>query len=135
MKTSVMILTFVLCLNIGLTEAQNVSDEARRHFDRGQAAVEMAKTPADYEDAVKEFEKAAKLAPEWPDVYYNLGLIQDKLEKYEDAVKNLKKYIELFPNAGDSRDVKKHITKLEYKMEIIKEAKLEEDPIKVVIGV
>jgi len=128
MKTSVMILTFVLCLNIGLTEAQNVSDEARRHFDRGQAAVEMAKTPADYEDAVKEFENAATLAPDWPDVYYNLGLIQEKVGKRADAIRNLTKYLELSPNANDSREVKKFIAKIEYKME-------KEEGIKSVYGI
>jgi tetratricopeptide (TPR) repeat protein len=115
-------LAVVFCLSIGITNAQNISDEAMRYFDRGQAAVEMAKTQADYEDAIKEFEKAAKLAPEWPDVYYNLGLIQEKIGKYSDAIKNLTKYLELSPNASDSREVKKFIAKIEYKMEKALEA-------------
>ena len=41
-------LTVVFCLGIGRADAQNISDEARRHFDRGMVAVEMAKFPADY---------------------------------------------------------------------------------------
>ena len=28
-------LVVVFCFSIGITEAQSVSDEARRHFDRG----------------------------------------------------------------------------------------------------
>jgi len=41
-------LSIVFCLGIGRADAQNISDEARRHFDRGMVAVEMAKSPADY---------------------------------------------------------------------------------------
>lgn len=81
---------------------QNISDEARRHFDRGVAAVEMATSPADYEPAIKEFEQAARLAPDWPDVYYNLGMVQEKAEKYSDAITNLKQYLRLAPNATDA---------------------------------
>jgi len=66
---------------------------------------------------IKEFEKAAKLAPEWPDVYYNLGLIQEKVGKYSDAIKNLTKYLDLSPNASDARVVKKLVTTMEYKVE------------------
>jgi tetratricopeptide (TPR) repeat protein len=94
MRVTAISLAIAFCLSIGHANAQNISDEAMHHFDRGQAAVEMAKSPTDYEDAIKEFEKAATLAPDWPDVYYNLGLIQEKLRKYDDAIKNLTKYLE-----------------------------------------
>ena len=77
-RIAVISLTIAFCLSVGHADAQNISDEARRNFDRGMAAVEMAKSPADYKDAIKEFEKAAKLAPGWADVYYNLGMVQEK---------------------------------------------------------
>ena len=117
MKIAAISLILGFCLSIGHVDAQNISDDARRYFDRGQAAVEMAKTSADYEDAIKEFEKAARLAPDWSDVYYNLGLIQEKIGKYDDAFRNLTKYLELSPNASDAGEVKKFIAKIEYKME------------------
>jgi len=98
---------------------QKISDEARRHFDRGMAAVEMAKTPADYEKAVVEFEKAKSLAPGWPDVYYNLGLIQDKAGMYSEAMENLRKYLHLAPDAKDAEAVRTLINKLDYKKEQI----------------
>ena len=131
MRIAVISLAIAFCLGIGHADAQNISDEAMRHFDRGQAAVEMAKTMADYEAAIKEFEKAATLAIDWPDVYYNLGLIQEKLSKYDNAIENLTKYLELSPNASDSRDVKRFIAKIEYKME---KAKAEYDKIKDLLG-
>jgi len=117
MRIAVISLTIAFCFSIGIVGAQNVSDEAMRHFDRGQAAVEMAKTPADYEDAITEFEQAATLAPDWPNVYFNLGLIQEKVGKRVDAIRNLTKYVELSPNASDIREVKKFIAKIEYTME------------------
>jgi|APSaa5957512622_1039677.scaffolds.fasta_scaffold38662_4 tetratricopeptide (TPR) repeat protein len=131
MRSIIISLVVGFCMCIGIAEAQNISDEAMRHFDRGQAAVEIAESTTDYEDAIKEFEKAAKLAPEWPDVYYNLGLIQEKVGKDDDAIRNLTKYLELSPNASDSREVKKFVAKIEYKLE---KAKAEYDKIKDFLG-
>lgn len=131
MRIAVISLTIAFCLGIGMADAQNISDEAMRHFDRGQAAVEMAKSPTDYEDAIKEFEKAAILAPDWPDVYYNLGFIQEKVNRDDDAIRNLTKYLDLSPNASDTREVKKFIAKIEYKME---KAKAEYNKIKDLLG-
>lgn len=95
--------------------SQTVSDEARRHFDRGITAVEMAKMPSDYKSAIQEFQEAARLAPDWPDVYYNLGQVQEKAEDYRGAVASLKRYLELAPGADDAAEVKVLINKLEYK--------------------
>jgi hypothetical protein len=111
LHTTVLILFFGIASSFG----QTVSDEAKRHFDRGMAAVEMAKTAEDYGPAIKEFEQAAKLAPDWPDVYYNLGMVQEKAGKYSDAVTNLTQYLRLAPNATDAETVKSLINKLEFK--------------------
>lgn len=131
MRIAVISLAIVFCLSIGIVAAQNISDEAIRHFDRGQAAVEMATSTAGYEDAIKEFEKAARLASDWPDVYYNLGLIQEKVGKRADAIRNLTKYLELSPNATDYREVKRFIAKMDYKKEKVK---AEYDKIKNLLG-
>lgn len=103
--------------------ARVVSDEARRHMDRGQAAIEMANTPADLDDAVKEFQKAIELDPRWPDPYYNLGMVQNKMERYDDALKNLKSYLQLAPNAKDAQEAKQIINKIEYKKDKEREVK------------
>lgn len=119
-KTKAFYLVAVLAVSVLLlssVNAQTVSEEARRHIDRGQAALEMAKTPADLEDAVREFQKAAELAPDWPDPYYNLGMVQNKIERFDDALKNLTRYLQLAPNARDAQEVKQLINKIEYKKE------------------
>jgi tetratricopeptide (TPR) repeat protein len=98
-------------------KAEQEITEAKRHFDRGMAAVEMAKSPDDYAAAIKEFTQAAALAPDWPDVYYNLGLVQEKAGKYRDAITSLKQYRRLAPNASDAQIVQSLIYKLEFKAE------------------
>lgn len=79
------------------------------------AAVETAKSTEAFKDAIKEFEQAIKLAPDWPAPYYNLGLAQEKAGKYSDAITSLKQYLRLAPNASDAETVKTLINKLEYK--------------------
>src|SRR5512145_2164140 len=82
--------------------AQNVPEEARRYMVRGIAAVEMAKSTGDYVLAALEFEKAAKLAPDWPDVYYSLGSVQAKMGDSASAIKSYQRYLELAPRSPDA---------------------------------
>ena len=100
-----------------VVNAQAVTEEARRHMARGEAAVEMAKSPEDYEAAIKEFQEAARLAPTWAAAYYKLGMAQEKAGKFREAIVSLKRYLQLAPNAPDAAKVKELIYKLEYKAE------------------
>jgi tetratricopeptide (TPR) repeat protein len=118
MKNSMVIVPFFWVMLWGTLLSygqQAVSDEAHRHFDRGMAAVETAKSPEDYESAITEFKQAVQLAPAWPDAYYNLGMIQEKAEKYGDAIASLRNYLRLAPEASDAETVKSFINKMEYK--------------------
>lgn len=97
--------------------AQTAYDQARRHFDRGVAAVEMARAPEGYGEAIEEFKQAARLAPEWAEPYYNLGLLQEKTGQYGAALESFRQYLLLAPNSSDVEEVKSHINKLEYRKE------------------
>lgn len=119
-KTKAFYLVVVLAVSALLmcaVNAQAVSEDARRHMARGQAAVEMAKSPAELEDAMREFQNAAELAPNWPDPYYNLGLAQEKSGKLSEAIASFQKYLRLAPNAPDAAKIQEQIYKLEYKAE------------------
>jgi len=120
-RIAVISLAMVFCLSIGYADAQNIPDEARRHFDYGMAAVEMANSPDDYKSAIKEFEQAVRLAPGWADAYYNLGMVQEKANKLDEAVTSLKRYLRLAPNANDTEMVKSLINKIEFKAKKISE--------------
>lgn len=84
---------------------------------RGMAAVEMAKSASDYALAAKEFEQAAKLAPDWPDIYYNLGSLQSKAGDITSAIKSFQRYLDLAPKSPDAAKVRDEIFKLEYRLE------------------
>ena len=125
-------LNIILALCAASIFAQN-SDlkNAKKHFDRGVAAVESAKSAEDFEDAAKEFETAKSLAKDWPDVYYNLGIVYDNLEKYDDALVNLKYYLQLKPTAEDADEVETMINKIEYKKD---KANEKENKFNLVVG-
>lgn len=58
MKKIIVFLASLSILLSGMNSSlaqQTVSDEAKRHFDRGMAAVEMAKSAGDYGNAIEEF--------------------------------------------------------------------------------
>ena len=107
----------LLLLTQSVGYAGAVSEEARRHMARGMAAVEMAKSPEEYGSAMREFQEASRLAPDWPDPHYNLGLVQEKSGKFREAVASLKEYLRLAPDAPDASNIKELIYKLEYKAE------------------
>lgn len=90
---------------------------AKKHFDRGMAAIETAESLEDFNEAAKEFEAAKSLAPDWADVYYNLGFVYDRIERFDDAINNLKYYLKIVPNAEDAAEVETMINKIEYKKE------------------
>jgi len=119
MKAYMVVVLAVSAFLLSTVNAWAVSEEAQRHFDRGMAAVEMAKSPDDYAAAIKEFEQAIRFAPDWPDVYYNLGMVQEKAGQYRDAITSLKQYLRLAPNASDAEPVKSLVNKLEYKQELL----------------
>lgn len=104
----------VLFFSSSLSWGQTVSEEARRHMMRGEAAVEIARTWQDYEIAIQEFKQAAKFAPDWPEIYYNLGVVQQKVKLYGEAIENLNRYLELAPNATDADAVRDLIYKIEF---------------------
>ena len=87
---------------------------------RGQSAVEAAKGSGDYKDAIVEFEQAIKLASDWPDAYFNLGMVQGTSGNFDAAIVSFKKYLELSPDASDAREVKDRIYDYEYKTELAK---------------
>jgi hypothetical protein len=102
---------------VSVTLADTVSEEAQRYMARGMAAVEMAKSAEDYNLAAKEFEQAAKLAPDWPDIYYNLGSLQSKAGDITSAIKSFQRYLDLAPKSPDAAKVRDEIFKLEYRLE------------------
>jgi len=96
---------------------RNNTEEARKHFVKGITAAETAKSPADFENAIKEFEIATGLAPNLAAAYFNLGAIQENLGRYEQAISNFRRYLQILPYAKDAQAVKEIITRTEQKFQ------------------
>lgn len=102
-----------------LSGQQNVSDEAYRYIVRGKMAEEMAKKTGEYDSAVQEYTAAIRIAPDWSDPYYRLGVVQEKSGKLRDAIASYNHYLQLSPNSPDAAKIRDHIYELEYKAEQI----------------
>lgn len=95
-----------LFFGIGLSFGQEVSAEARRHFDAGRAAAAKASSAEGLLPAIWEFEEAARLAPNWPGAFRGLGMVQRAAKKHADAEKSFRRYLELAPNAADADQIR-----------------------------
>ena len=104
-----------------------VPEETQKHMARGRAAVQLAKDKQGFLKAANEFQQGLRLAPWWPEGYYNLGVVLDKAGKYKEAIKNLKLYLKASPNASDAKAVQNLIYEVEYRME--NTAGVEQEPV------
>jgi len=105
---------FMMLSSIASYAQQEIPDNIKDQILKGTAALESAKVPQDIENALILFSQAAELAPNYPDVHYFLGktlsLMQGSTGK---AVSELKKYLELYPEAPDKEKVNAEIEQLE----------------------
>lgn len=74
-----------------------VQPEAQEYFDAGVAAVDAA----DYQKAVDNFLKVLEMAPNVPEVRYNLGFAYERLGDLDNAVTHYEKALELRPEYYD----------------------------------
>jgi thioredoxin 1 len=90
-----------LVLIAGASAQGAIPQEAQDQVKKAVSVIESAKQPSDYAEAVKAFEAAIRVAPNWPDVHYNLARVLAEINKPVRAVKEYRRYLELSPNAED----------------------------------
>lgn len=76
-------------------------EAAKREFDAGKAAFERS----EYESALEHFLAAQRIAPA-PSLTYNIGLLYERMGRFNDAATTFEKYVEELPAASskDERD-------------------------------
>ncbi len=111
-KTVGLAVAVFLFFGIGFSFGQEVSAEARRHFDAGRAAAAKATSPEGLLSAIWEFEEASRLAPDWPGAFRGLGLVQRAAKKHADAEKSFRRYLELAPDAADADQIRSLIDEM-----------------------
>ncbi len=116
MKTTLrifVILTLLSLFHVLPAPAQPpVPEAAQERFKAGVAMIEKAGTPDDLRDALVEFEAAAALAPQWPDIHFNLAQLAAETDKPAKAAKEYGVYLELVPDAADRAKVEAEIGRM-----------------------
>ncbi|MGE5457274.1 MAG: hypothetical protein ACM3RX_02855 [Methanococcaceae archaeon] len=90
-----------------------ISEEQRKLIVQANAANEEK----NYEKALELYQKSLTLNEyNYPEGYFNIALIASQLEDYLLAIFNMKKYLFLSPDAGDSRKAQDKIYEWEFKI-------------------
>ncbi len=108
----------IIALALAMDPPPAVPEEAVRHANRGQAFIRRAKDKQEFGLAASEFEQAVTSAPWWAVGYFNLGLVQEKVDDFEGAIRSLKLYLRAAPKAKDAGAVKKKLDDLEVAKEL-----------------
>jgi formylglycine-generating enzyme required for sulfatase activity len=92
-----------------------IPEEARRHFIRGNTALEDARDAKGFKRAIDQFEQALQLAPWWGDIYLKLGKAHESIQDYPGAIDALQLYVLSGPGAAEARQAQDHVYVLEEK--------------------
>ena len=113
-------------ISINMMPAQNcqLSEEAKHHWRRANAIADDLKTSESYSKAIDEFVEVMLLAPECPDVFYNLSVLygqwaeldnKDTYRRLNSAELFLRVCLALHP--ASEEEAKNQLARLEIKME------------------
>ncbi|MFY9142660.1 PDZ domain-containing protein [Sulfuricurvum sp.] len=118
MNKNFLTLALLGCLSVSiLVSADEGAQGARKHMVRGIAAIEIAKTPGELQEAADEFRRATELDPSLANAWFNLGSLQTKLGQYGAAITSYQRYLKLSPNAEDAQKIQDEIIKIEFLQE------------------
>ena len=108
------------------TNKEKFSALARERFDHGTMLVENAVSNEDFKQAIVEFETSLSYSLYGGNylelrssIYYNLGLLYEKIEDYDKADYNLSFYISSDPPPDDIEEVKLMIKEVQNKSAIL----------------
>jgi len=97
----------------GTSFITDVPEEARKYIIRAEVLSEKK----EFNRAVEEYERAKQIAPFYPEIYKSMALAYETLKGYRLAIRNMNAYLELYPEAPDSREAKDRIIKWEFLLE------------------
>ena len=101
-----------------LDKAPAIPENAEFSGQKGTAFVKLAKTPADFARAVKEFQDAVNLAPWVFDYHFNLAVAYKSAEQFKLALNSLMLAKLLAPNDNERRDALKLRAEIEAAQEM-----------------
>lgn len=103
----------VLTLARGLKDLPDDPDEVLVLKGKAAYIMKSANSPMDFKPAVEAYDKAILLAPWDGNLYYNLGVVQEKSGLASEAANSFKLYLLAFPDAEDRDKVLARLGKLD----------------------
>jgi tetratricopeptide (TPR) repeat protein len=88
-------------------------EEARRFKVQAESAFEQKKLV----DATNAYVMAIRIAPWWPEGYYNLGLLNGELNNPEEAIRMMTRFLALEPNHAKAREAQDQIYRWEAQLQ------------------
>jgi predicted Zn-dependent protease len=89
--------------------------DAKAHFYLGELYRKQRRSPADVEQAIASYQKAAEHDPSYPEPQYRLGLLYYlyyRSDKKAEARQAFERYLELKPHADDRQQVREYLLEL-----------------------
>lgn len=86
--------------------------EAKDLLIQAKNDISQTQSPEGYQAAVDAYQKASLLAPWEGNIYYNLGVAQEKAGKLQEALDSYKLYLEAYPDAQDKLSVQRKIDRI-----------------------
>ena len=106
--------------------ATGTEEDARRHFLRGMAALEIAKSSNDLMLAIDEFSMATEISPRMAIAWFNLGKAQEQYGLFKEAIASYHQYLAAAPSAPDAQVVRDEMVKLEFRQEQLEKSQSRE---------
>jgi len=85
-------------------------EEVRRFKIQAEAAIKQK----DFDEAIRSYAEALKLAPWWPEGYYNSAIIIGELGRHSEAISSMRRFIDLEPGTPAARNGQDRIYQWEY---------------------
>lgn len=90
----------------------SLPEEARRYRVSAEAAISEKR----FDDAADHYEDALKIAPWWPEGHFNRALVLGEAGRSTEAIAEMKKYLQLVPDAANTRQAQDQVYKWEEKI-------------------
>ena len=91
-----------------------VPTDAKALFYLGELYRKQRKTPADVEQAIAAYQKAAEYDPSYPEPQRSLGLLYYTSGKKAEARQAFERYLALKPHADDRQQLREYLIELNY---------------------
>ena len=95
-----------------------IPDEADRHSARASAFAKMAKSNADYDTTISEYQQALQIAPWWGAAYYKMAVVLEATERFDEATRNLQLFLLSNPSKKNAGEAKERMYSIEAEKEL-----------------